>query len=148
MSLGGLAIALTMLVIVILWVVAPLLDRRRPAAPDAQAAERQRERLLVNYERTLRNIRDLEEDYATGKIQPEDYQAEREQWVQRGIQLLMAMDRLDQLDSRTKLVAASVLRPGEADRTVDEAIEAAVAARRKQRKPGKSQADEKRTKVN
>jgi type II secretory pathway component PulM len=138
MSLGGLAIAVTMLVIVVLWIVVPLLDRRRPAAPDAQAVERQRERLLANYERTLRNIRDLDEDYATGKIQPEDYQDEREPWVQRGIQLLMAMDRLEQLDGRTNLAAAGVLRPGEADRTVDEAIEAAVAARRKKGKPGQA----------
>ena len=138
MSLGGLAIALTMLVILALWVIVPLLDRRRPAAPDVLAAEKQRERLLVNYERTLRNIRDLDEDYATGKIQPDDYQAEREQGVQRGVQLLMAMDQLVQPTSRAKKAAASGLRPGDTDRTVDEAIEAAVSARRKKAKPGQA----------
>ncbi len=137
MSLGGLAIALTMLVILALWVIVPLLDRRRPAAPDVLAAEKQRERLLVNYERTLRNIRDLDEDYATGKIQPDDYQAEREQGVQRGVQLLMAMDQL-QPASRAKKAAASAPRPGGTDRSVDEAIEAAVAARRKKAKPGQA----------
>ena len=138
MSLGGLAIALTMLVILVLWVVVPLLDRKRPAAPDTLAAERQRERLLVQYERTLRNIRDLDEDYATGKIQPDDYQAEREEGIQRGVQFLMAMDQLKQPDSRKKSVSASGLRPGDADRTVDEAIEAAVATRRKKGKPGQA----------
>jgi hypothetical protein len=135
MSLGGLAIALTMLTILVLWVIVPLLDRKRPAAPDALAAEKQRERLLVNYERTLRNIRDLDEDYATGKIQPGDYQIEREQGVQRGVQLLMAMDQLVQPASRAKSAAASALHRGDPDRSVDEAIEAAVAARRKKGKP-------------
>jgi hypothetical protein len=137
MSLWGVTISLAMLVIVILWVAAPLLGRKRPAAQEARTVEKRRERLLADYERTLRNIRDLDEDYATGKIQPQDHAAEREQWVQRGIQLLMEMDRLDQQSGRPEPATASALRPGGADHNVDEAIEAAVTARRKIRQKGR-----------
>jgi hypothetical protein len=136
MSLWGITISLAMLVIVILWTAAPLLGRKRSAAPEARTAEKQRERLLADYERTLRSIRDLDEDYATGKIQPQDHAAEREQWVQRGIQLLMAMDRLDQRSGRPEPAVASAPRPGGAEHSIDEAIEAAVAARRKSRQKG------------
>ena len=43
----------------------------------------------------LTNIRDLDEDFSTGKINEEDYRTEREVWARRGIRLLRALDQLE-----------------------------------------------------
>ncbi len=126
MSLEGLIITLTLLVIVGLWNAAPLLQPKRRA--DAASAQQQCERLLVHYERVLNNIRDLDEDHATGKIQSEDYAQEREQSVLHGIQILLA---LDALGSRTPASPkAGAKTDAEVERSVDRQIEAAVAAHR------------------
>lgn len=126
MSLEGLIIALTLLVLVSLWNAAPLFQSGQQG--DAASTQRQRERLLVHYERVLSSIRDLEEDHATGKIQSVDYAQEREQSVQRGIQILMA---LDQLGGRTPAPRKTETRANaEIERSVDRQIEAAVAAYR------------------
>ena len=125
MSFEGLIIALTLLIVLVLWNAAPLLRSRRQT--DTESTQ-QRERLLVHYERVLNNIRDLDEDRATGKIQPDDYAQDREQLVQRGIQILLA---LDALGSPTPAAPAVETRPGaEIERSVDQRIEAAVAAYR------------------
>ncbi len=121
MSIQGLIIALIITSIVGLWVWLPLL-RQRPSHQRATqvATNLQQERLIVIYERILTNIRDLDEDYATGKISSDDYEAEREIWVERGIAILRAMDEQTPLDI-----------PDESDEhVVEDAIEAAVKAYR------------------
>lgn len=115
MSLPGLFLTLVLVVILALWVAAPLLSRRSHRAAD-HTAQQEYERVVVNYERVLTNIRDLDEDFATGKIEHSDYQAEREAWIERGITLLRTMDALTERNS-----AAS---------TVEDEIEARVAAHR------------------
>ncbi len=124
MSLEGLIITLTLLVIAGLWIAAPLLNPSRQKTN--ATTQKQRERLMVHYERALNNIRDLDEDYATGKIQKEDYIQEREQWVQRGIQVLMA---LDELESKAQ-PRSEAKDDADIERSVDRQIEAAVAAYR------------------
>ncbi len=129
MSLEGLVITLTLLVVTGLWVAAPLLKPKQQQ--EDLSAQKQRERLLVHYERALNNIRDLDEDYATGKIQAEDYEQEREQWVQRGIQILMALDELASSSVRQKSKAGDGTRDdADVERSVDRQIEAAVSAYR------------------
>ncbi len=128
MSLEGLIVTLTLLLIAGLWNAAPLLRPRRQ--DEAASTQQQRDRLLAYYERVLTNIRDLDEDHATGKIQSEAYVQEREQAVQRGIQVLMA---LDEVSGRTPLSPmAEATTDAEVERSVDRQIEAAVAAYRKQ----------------
>lgn len=126
MSLEGWIITLTLLIIVGLWNITPLLQRKQGANASTQ---KQYERLLTHYERVLNNIRDLDEDHATGKIQIEDYAQEREEWVQRGIQVLMAFDELGYKTPALPRVEAKT--GAEIERTVDRQIEAAVAAYRK-----------------
>jgi hypothetical protein len=125
MSPEGLIIALALLVIVGLWIAAPLLRRQSPRLSDDALAHKQRERLSVYYERVLTNIRDLEEDHATGKMRTADYEVEREEWVQRGIQILKALD-----DLREAPIAADEASVEEA---IDNEIEAAIAAYRSKR---------------
>ncbi len=122
MSVEGLVVIITLLIVVGLWVGAPLLSRKPRRVQINSAA--QRDRLLTHYERLLTNIRDLDEDFATGKIQPADYQQERERWVQNGVQILMALDNLNGA-ARPAADGAGI------DEAVDAEIEAAVAAYRR-----------------
>jgi cytochrome c-type biogenesis protein CcmI len=118
----GLLFAFILVAMVGLWVFYPLFMARRSI--DAQNSQ-QRERLLTLYAQTLRNIRDLDEDHATGKISADEYQHEREDATQRGIALLKALDSLE---------AQGIMTPDtQADASIDDAIEAAVAAYRAQR---------------
>jgi len=89
MSVPGLVVALVLLAAMMIMVIPPLFEREKPKN---DAAVKQQERLLTDYNRVLTNIRDLDEDRATGKINEADYQAEREMWMQRGIQVLEGLD--------------------------------------------------------
>jgi hypothetical protein len=51
-----------------------------------------REELITSYERVLSTLRDLEEDFKSHKINPEDYEQERGYWSRYGIQLLELLD--------------------------------------------------------
>jgi cytochrome c-type biogenesis protein CcmI len=114
MSIPGLLIALVLSLIALAIVLHPLL---RPARrePTVESGRRQQlDRLEIYYERVLTNIRDLDEDNSTGKINEDDYRTEREVWVQRGIRLLRALDQLE----------------GEDAEGIERAIKEAVAAYR------------------
>jgi hypothetical protein len=132
MSTESLVIGLTILLVAGLWVGAPLLNRRRLRQGDADVAHRQAERLQVHYDRLLTNLRDLDEDFATGKVQPGDYQAERERLVARGIQILMALDEHQVVSARPAASSAQTVSADSADvdADIDQEIEAAVAAYR------------------
>lgn len=122
MSIAGLLIALVLSLAALAIVARPLL---RPARRERAAAENlrlQRDRLAAYYERVLTNIRDLDEDMATGKINQGDYKAEREAWVGRGIRLLRAQDQLER--------EGSLGGGGDDAARIDQAIEEAVAAYR------------------
>lgn len=127
MSIPGLSIALLMSLIALAIVARPLLGaaRTRPSAGSSLRLES--ERVQLYYERVLTNIRDLDEDFATGKINEDDYRAEREVWAQRGIRLLRAQDQLER--------EGSPLAAGEDAERIDRAIEEAVAAYRAAQQP-------------
>ena len=87
MSLAGLLVALLMTALALSIVVYPLLRRETP--PDQHSSPRD---LETSYRRVLINIRDLDEDFATGKLNARSYDDERESLVQRGIDLLRQLD--------------------------------------------------------
>src|SRR4030095_15985620 len=95
MSDAGMIFGLIVLLAALVWIGRPLLNRESEGISDDAVQQKQRERLLLIYERVLTNIRDLDEDHTTGKMQTADYETEREAWVQRGIQVLKALDGLD-----------------------------------------------------
>ena len=132
MSIPGLLISLLLALIAIAIVAHPLLSAARRGR-DADAADRiQRERVANYYERVLTNIRDLDEDLATGKISAADHGREREVWVARGLGLLRLQDQLDAQPPSAGAPASS--------QAIDRAIEAAVAAYREGRgSPGTSE---------
>ncbi|MDE2856081.1 MAG: hypothetical protein OXN88_18060 [Chloroflexota bacterium] len=119
MSLPGILIALVLSLIALAIVARPLLrPPRRERAMESNRRE-QRGQVLSYYERVLTNMRDLDEDRSTGKIDEEDYRTEREVWAQRGIRLLRALDQLEGAED-------------DAD-GIERAIEEAVAAYRESR---------------
>lgn len=124
MSIAGLLIALVLSLAALAIVARPLLRPARRERADHESLRRQRDQLAAYYERVLTNIRDLDEDFATGKISQVDYEAEREAWVVRGIRLLRAQNQLEREGS--SLVEAD---DGEG---IDRAIEKAVAAYREE----------------
>lgn len=118
MSIAGLIISFIIVALFLAWVLNPLFGRVQNQANITSALERHKDRLTVYYGRVLRNLHDLDEDHATGKLNTEDYTLEREQWVQRGVAVLKAIDELDPHD---------LLTPEDADdATIDEAIDSAI----------------------
>lgn len=127
MSIEGLLISLVLVVATVAWVLWPFLQRQ-PAGytSDDIILHKQRERLLVYYERVLTNLRDLDEDHITGKIHDDEYRVEREEWVQRGIQVLKAIDELDHHHLIVPDADQETL-----DHAIDDAIEQAIAVHRR-----------------
>lgn len=131
MSIPGLVFALVLAAFVTLWIVVPLIQRATASSPDDDPLlEKQRERLLLYYERVLRNLRDLDEDHALGKLDAAEYAREREEWTQRGAQVLQALDTLP----AREVIAATPAEDTAVDTAIDAAIEAAVR-RYRQRTP-------------
>jgi hypothetical protein len=118
MSIAGLALSVFIAALFLLWLATPFFDSATATPTATSGIERQRERLLVYYQRVLRNLHDIDEDFATGKLSEEEYRPEREQWVQRGIQALKALDELD---------VEHLVAPEEADdASIDEAIDRTI----------------------
>lgn len=136
MSIEGIVIALVLTTLVVALIALPLLRRESGASSDTQLVDKQRERLLVYYERVLKNIHDLDEDYGLGKLAHDEYAHDRELWAQRGIQVLKALDDLKQ--GRTLTPAQPQTDDASVDRVIDDTIEAAIRAYRSSRQPGKS----------
>lgn len=118
MSVTGLVLSLVLLLFVLAWVFSPFITRVNYVPTDTESVARQRERLQLYYERVLRNIRDLDEDRATGKLNEDEYAFDRARWTQRGVAALKALDELD----TTHLIAPSTAD----DAMIDEAIDRAI----------------------
>ncbi len=127
MSVEGLIVSFIFLSAVVLLVAAPLLRGASNSRSEDIRTHKQHERLLVYYERVLTNIRDLDEDHALGKMLDNDYTPEREEWVQRGIQVLKALDNLQ----AHSIIPETVIDDAAVDEAIDDAIEAAIQAYRK-----------------
>ena len=125
MSILGLLISLLLALVAIAIVAHPLLGAAQSRQGARSDDDSQRERVGNYYERVLTNIRDLDEDLATGKVSEADHGREREVWVARGIALLRLQDQLDAQQSS----------PAPDSEAIDRAIEAAVAAYREGKLP-------------
>lgn len=103
--LGTLLLGLALLVLTATIIALPLFDRKAPAVrPPTQL-----EALEMEHETIVRNLRELDFDFRTRKINEEDYKQLRAALVQRGAEVLRDLRALRQ-------------------RSVDDEIEAAVDA--------------------
>lgn len=109
MDLGSLLFGLALLLTIVFVAAQPLLER--PAAPGSSTSTL--EALQTERDAVLTALRDLDFDHATGKITADDHAAQRAGLVQRGAEVLRALDIQSPTD------------PTEAD------IEHAIAERRK-----------------
>src|SRR5262245_41988207 len=120
MSIAGLVFFLLLLSGIAVLVAMPLLRRESQVSAESLHLQKQRDRLRAYYERVLTNLRDLDEDHATGKMPDDAYAAEREDWMQRGVEVLRTLDTLDD----HSVVPASVHDEAAVDEAIDDAIEA------------------------
>lgn len=120
MSIVGLISAVVMLLLVVIFIAIPFLSQQRQSA--RAFSNKQRERALAYYERVLTNIRDLDDDLATDKIHQDEYEIERERWMERGVALLKMLDELDNTNP-------IITNENANDADIDHAIEQAISAK-------------------
>jgi hypothetical protein len=136
MDIGSILLGVALLLVVAFVVARPLLDQ-------AGAAEREpgpADALLFERERVLMALRDLDFDHAMGKTLDDDYAAQREQLLAQGAAVLKQLDSLapgvasaDTADDEIEQAVARLRQRGvsaSTRRSVDDEIEAGVAARR------------------
>jgi hypothetical protein len=138
MDIASIFLGLALLFLVLFVVARPLVEgqgirERKPGPIDE---------LLFERERILLALRDLDFDYATGKLVDEDYTGPRAELVARGAEVLRQLDALGagpgarsgadlEEDEIERAIAARRARPQPAaPAPADDDIEAAVAARR------------------
>lgn len=104
MSYAGLLIAVIGFLVLSLWIGGPLLQKRRQSGQD-EAVIREKDTLKMAYAAAIRSIRDLDEDFTTGKIPEADYQRERERWMAEGTEVLRELDAV-RARQRAEIAAA------------------------------------------
>ena len=114
MDLGSILLGVALLLIVAFLVARPWLEPGAGGEAEADPAAP----LLLERERTLAALRDLDFDHATGKLPEDDYAAQRAQLVAQGAEVLRQLDAL---------APAGAPTPGAG---VEDEIEAAIARRR------------------
>lgn len=96
MTTGSILLGVAILLLVVLFVARPLIQR----APVTPLPRTSRQRLLAQKEALLTEISSLDFDYETGKLPPELYQH------QRAVMVAEAAAILEQLDSLPQVVIA------------------------------------------
>jgi len=123
MSDAGILSAVILILISLIIVCYPLLSRHI-ALGDQARQRRLHDELITSYERVVATIRDLDEDFRTGKLNESDYRPEREQWVSRGITFLQQIEEVGPLPQHVVTPAAVA---DELDDDADAQIEDAIA---------------------
>lgn len=125
--LGIVIVALSLLVVAL-----PFLSsgREKTVSSASSRLNGELERLQMEREAAYSTIRDLDFDYETGKLTEEDYLQQRKQWVARGVDILKAIDTLQQATGDVVVERTGVNEVNDDD-DLDAQIEAAIAARRR-----------------
>jgi hypothetical protein len=127
MDIGTIVIVLVVAGIGLFWLAFPFINR---AGLQAERAFKQRdqEKLLVDYERVLTTIRELDDDFRLGKLAQETYQVEREAWVEQGTALVEQLEKLKvAAPSRPPKSKPPKESKPDADADLDAALEQAIA---------------------
>lgn len=133
MDIGSLLLGLALLLVVGFIVARPLVEQRSSAEKTPSTLEQ----LLAAREQNLTALRDLDFDHTTGKITPEDYQVERVKLVAQGVNVLKQLDALGHQNVPATATTEDAIEAAVAQRrkttpatNIDEAMEAAIAHRR------------------
>jgi hypothetical protein len=107
----------------------PFIRLRKIDNVSAAARERkEHDELLTAYERVLSTIRDLDEDYNTGKLPQATYERERGFWAEQGVAMLQELE--PDAEAAVQQSAAAQQDNRQADEVLDQAIEDAIRAYR------------------
>lgn len=130
MEAQSLIMGVILVALSIFFVLWPLFSVTREDETNALA--NRRNTLMEQREAIYATIRDLDFDFETGKLAEDIYRSQRNSWVERGVEVLRAVDQLKQQFSEAglHLDTTSVSSNG-GTQDVDAQIEAAIAARRR-----------------
>lgn len=117
MSVMGIIAAIFVLGVGLAWVFSPLFLARFEFGAEAKRRQEQDE-LLALYERVVVVIRDLDDDFNTGKLPRAEYEVDRERWTQRGVEIMQALEKINGGSIKDKAQ--------QAEHEFDDAIESAI----------------------
>jgi hypothetical protein len=123
MDIGSIFLILALLTAVVLFISRPLLEHR-PAAGRRKQPGQTLSALLAERDRVIDALQELDFDSTLGKVPAEDYPAQRNALLQQGAEVLRQIDALAPQTPPEGLLVSP---------TADDALEAAIAARRRAR---------------
>ncbi|MEJ2707040.1 MAG: zinc ribbon domain-containing protein [Anaerolineales bacterium] len=129
MDLGSLFLILALLLLVILFISRPFIERRR-SVPDFMASSEEHElsSLMAERDRLLNALQELDFDHALGKIPDEDYPHQRSILLHKGAEILREIDQFQAEataeDAEARLEAAIAARRADAADTLSPAARA------------------------
>lgn len=122
MSALGLVVSLVFMGLCVAWIIFPFLKQDQGKLASGQSLiQSEHEQLTIQYGQVVSTLRELDEDYSTGKVQPDEYERERPQLARRGVEILKQLDKLQADHPSLQLSGQS-----RDDQAIDDAIEAAV----------------------
>ena len=100
MELGSVFLILALLVLVVLFVIRPIIEKKQPALdaegdltrPIEHQLKDRYSSLLLEHHRSLNALYELDFDFALGKIPEEDYSPQRALLLKRGAEILQKLD--------------------------------------------------------
>jgi hypothetical protein len=105
MEPGSFLLILALVVLVGLVVTRPLMDpiQRGQKKQGPVALDNDRSVLLAERDRLLRSLKELDFDHLLGKIPEEDYPSQRQNLLQRGVNILQKLDQYELAESANGL---------------------------------------------
>lgn len=119
MTVESFIICVVMGVVTLAVLAAPFWRGSRVSAAQ-MTYQRQRDTLLVYYQQATASLRDLDDDLQAGRLSEPDYAADRECWMQRGVQILRALDELDR--SNPALATATHAPTDAVEQNIEDAV--------------------------
>lgn len=141
MDIGAILLFLAVLVVTVLFISRPFLDKRQPAVA---AGGHELSALMAERDSIITALQELDFDNSLGKIPAEDYPQQRAALLQHGAQVLRKIDLLSPKtapsgDAEKRIEAAIAARRADSAvqgsiGDVDDDLESLIAARRSERK--------------
>ena len=103
MNIGAILIGVALLVLVAAYVTGPLFGKQSGRRNGRANSASPQAGLTARRDAVYALIRELDADHQTGKINDEDYQAQRGLYVAEGVSLLKSLDALADKDERAAL---------------------------------------------
>lgn len=125
MEIGSIFLILALLLLVGIFVGRPIMEQRKTNSISTDPVDHERSALLAERDRLINALKELEFDHEMGKIPHEDFPEQRATLIQRGADVLRRLDELAPLESPYSM---------------EEQMEAAIAARRSEAAPVSAQA--------